>query len=218
MVSIRAVALRTLLSIATVLSVPEVTHAYPTVHSSVRDQAAAHRSTLQKSVTRTQYMNAHNVAAVHPHSTDRSRRRHKREQTTAPSVATMVSLAPVMDVVAKAGSISVKSTYDCQLTAYGPGFESTGKHPGDPGYGITATGKRAKPRHTIAVDPHLIPLGSLVYIDGVGYRVAEDVGGAIKGKHIDVFFSSDEDARIFGVKHHVKVYVFETAHSDDMAP
>lgn len=211
-------ALRSLLSIATVLSVPEVTHAYPTVHGLARDQTAAHHATLQKCVTQTPRKLAHNAIVIRPHSTDGPRRRKKREQTAAPSVASMVSLAPVMDVVAKASSISVKNTFDCQLTAYGPGFESTGKRPGDPGYGITATGKRAKPRHTIAVDPHLIPLGSLVYIDGVGYRVAEDVGGAIKGRHIDVYFPSDEDAKIFGVKRHVKVYVFETAHGDDVAP
>ncbi len=37
-----------------------------------------------------------------------------------------------------------------------------------------------------AVDPRVIPLGSHLLIDGVEY-IAEDVGGGVKGKHIDIF-------------------------------
>lgn len=116
-------------------------------------------------------------------------------------------LAPVPIRIKEVGNFAVQRAYECTLTAYGPGYISTGKRPGDPGYGITASGKVAKPRHTIAVDPGLIPLGSRVFIKGVGYRVAEDVGGAIKGRHIDVFFSNDDEAVLFGVKQHVKVYL-----------
>lgn len=53
---------------------------------------------------------------------------------------------------------------------------------------------------SIAVDPNVIPLGSTVYIDGIPY-VAHDTGGAIKGKRIDVYFSSHEDAVEFGVQY-----------------
>jgi hypothetical protein len=46
--------------------------------------------------------------------------------------------------------------------------------------------------HSIAVDPRLIPLGSHVYVPayrhlGGGWFVAQDTGGAIKGRHIDVY-------------------------------
>lgn len=51
----------------------------------------------------------------------------------------------------------------------------------------TATGTRPKEGRTIAVDPKVIPLGSTVYIEGFGYYIAEDTGGAIKGNRIDVF-------------------------------
>lgn len=53
--------------------------------------------------------------------------------------------------------------------------------------------------NTIAVDPKIIPLGSEVKIDGVVY-VAEDTGGAIKGKRIDVFVDNHEEAMERGVK------------------
>jgi 3D (Asp-Asp-Asp) domain-containing protein len=49
------------------------------------------------------------------------------------------------------------------------------------------------PYESIAVDPTVIPLGSLVYIpayrdDGYGgWFVAQDTGGAIGGRHVDVY-------------------------------
>lgn len=54
------------------------------------------------------------------------------------------------------------------------------------GDGITASGAPVTADLTIAVDPDIIPLGSVVYIAGVGVRVAQDVGGAVQGYHIDV--------------------------------
>jgi 3D (Asp-Asp-Asp) domain-containing protein len=42
--------------------------------------------------------------------------------------------------------------------------------------------------HSIAVDPGLIPLGSRVYVPAYGrWFVAQDTGGAIRGRHIDVY-------------------------------
>jgi 3D (Asp-Asp-Asp) domain-containing protein len=60
---------------------------------------------------------------------------------------------------------------------------------------------------TVAVDPRVIPIGTRLYIEGLGWRLAEDVGGAVKGRHIDVLLPSDHDAILFGVRRHVKVYV-----------
>lgn len=51
----------------------------------------------------------------------------------------------------------------------------------------TATGTKPREGRTIAVDPKVIPYGSTVYIEGYGYYIAEDTGGAIKGNRIDIF-------------------------------
>lgn len=68
------------------------------------------------------------------------------------------------------------------------------------GDGLTATGKTVTPGTTIAVDPSVIPYGSKVYIDGYGWRSAQDCGGAVKGKHIDMAVSTHSEAMSYGIK------------------
>ena len=63
--------------------------------------------------------------------------------------------------------------------------------------GITATGRPAG-RGIVAVDPRVIPLGSRLYIPGYGYAIAGDTGGAIIGYRIDLGYTSDRDAILFG--------------------
>jgi len=53
---------------------------------------------------------------------------------------------------------------------------------------------------TVAVDPKVIPLGSLIYIEGLGLGMATDTGRAIKGIKIDVCFASSSDAVTFGIQ------------------
>lgn len=50
----------------------------------------------------------------------------------------------------------------------------------------------------IAVDPSLIPLGSRVWVQGYGYAIAGDTGGAIHGHKIDVFFPTKSGAYGWG--------------------
>lgn len=75
--------------------------------------------------------------------------------------------------------------------------------------GVTATGinLRANPHlKVIAVDPSVIPLGSKVHVEGYGYAIAGDTGGAIKGNKIDLFMQNHSDAIAFGRKQ-VKITV-----------
>lgn len=69
--------------------------------------------------------------------------------------------------------------------------------------GITASGAHATPYSTVAVDPSVIPLGAELlvdYGDGAGLRRyrAEDIGGAIKGNHIDLCVGSHAEALQLG--------------------
>lgn len=66
--------------------------------------------------------------------------------------------------------------------------------------GITYTGTTATQGRTIAVDPDVIPLGSSVEIAGHTY-IAEDIGGAIQGNRIDVYFRNHAEALQFGVQY-----------------
>ena len=61
----------------------------------------------------------------------------------------------------------------------------------------TASGKKAKQGRTIAVDKRKIKLGSKVQINGKTY-VAEDVGGGVKGNHVDIFFDTHAQTRQHG--------------------
>ena len=58
----------------------------------------------------------------------------------------------------------------------------------------------------IAVDPSVIPLGSEVYIEGVGARRAEDTGGDIIGNTIDIYMGSEAECKSWGVRY-VTIYI-----------
>ena len=73
------------------------------------------------------------------------------------------------------------------------------------GGGRTAMGTRARVGE-IAVDPRVIPLGSEVYIVGVGTRRAEDTGGNIKGNTIDIYKNTAAECRSWGVRY-VTIYI-----------
>src|SRR5207249_12269377 len=88
--------------------------------------------------------------------------------------------------------------------SWGRRFTVTKYLPHDPKYGrdddgLTATLMTADPASRIvAVDPALIPYGSRVWIEGLGWFQAEDCGGAIKGLRLDVLTATSKDAFAFG--------------------
>ena len=64
----------------------------------------------------------------------------------------------------------------------------------------TASGKYPKANYTVAVDKKLIPFGTKLYIEGIGYVTAHDTGAKIKGRRLDVFVNSREEAMQKGVQ------------------
>lgn len=88
------------------------------------------------------------------------------------------------------------------------GVAATAYSSEQPGIGTrTATGTTVAEGRTIAVDPNVIPLGWWVYIEGYGYRKAEDTGSAIKGKKIDMYYDRLSTALNFGRKSGLTIYV-----------
>ncbi len=112
------------------------------------------------------------------------------------------------------GDFTARKAIKMVATAYEAGPRSTGKRPGDKGYGITASGARAK-RGTVAVDPRVIPLGTKLYVKSLtpgvpdyGFAIAQDTGGAIKGNKIDLFMDTVWECMQFG-RRPVMVYILQ---------
>ncbi len=122
---------------------------------------------------------------------------------TSITTATMFSDGTI-DIYDK-GKYTITKTINMNSTAYTAGYESTGKNPGDPAYGITASGMKAQVG-VVAVDPSVIPLGTELYIEGYGYAIAGDTGGAIKGNKVDVFIEDLSNAQTWG-RRYVDVHI-----------
>ena len=79
-----------------------------------------------------------------------------------------------------------------------------GKTPDHPAYGITASGRKAVPGYSVAVDPKVIALGTVLYLDfGDGELVecrADDTGSGVSGAHIDLCVADHETALALGVR------------------
>lgn len=63
----------------------------------------------------------------------------------------------------------------------------------------TKSGTTPTADRTVSVDPDVIPLGTVLIIDGHEY-IAEDTGSAVKGNIIDIYFDSHELTVEYGVQ------------------
>ncbi len=59
--------------------------------------------------------------------------------------------------------------------------------------GLTYSGTVPKANHTIAADINILPIGTKVMINGIVYTV-EDIGSAVKGNMIDIYYDTHEGA------------------------
>jgi 3D (Asp-Asp-Asp) domain-containing protein len=68
--------------------------------------------------------------------------------------------------------------------------------------GETASGEQTR-RGIVAADPEVLPLGSRIRVDGLGWRLSrtydvEDTGRLVKGRQIDIFMPDCGAAKAFG--------------------
>lgn len=75
---------------------------------------------------------------------------------------------------------------------------------------LTRSGTVPRAGHTVAADPDVLPLGSIIRIEDTIYLV-EDTGREVKGNVIDIYFDTHEEAVNFGRQKH---YVYEENKSD----
>lgn len=83
----------------------------------------------------------------------------------------------------------------CEEYAYNRPTDTNGK---SIVYG--ASGERLVQGVSVAADTNILPFGTEILINGHTY-VVQDIGGAIKGNRIDVYFENHSDALAFGVKY-----------------
>lgn len=134
------------------------------------------------------------------------------ERTVSTPVDRVVMLGTVKNFTSHRGeNVRYTKALELKATAYTASYADTGKNPGEPGFGITRSGIRAR-EGVIAVDPRVIPLGTKVYVEtpgaaaDYGFAIAADIGSAIKGNLIDLYFDTTQQALNWG-RRKVRVYV-----------
>jgi 3D (Asp-Asp-Asp) domain-containing protein len=118
----------------------------------------------------------------------RNVRQHKKETQSLPKTEVNTSRPKTEEP-----KTNPAMTY--KITAYTASAPDCGKTDG-----ITASGVKAKAGVTVAASRDL-PFGTVLYIDGIGYRTVQDRGGAIGPGHLDLYVDSESSAIKFGVKY-----------------
>lgn len=140
-----------------------------------------------------------------------SKREVVAENITKPAVSNIVAVGTLdWRPVGRGETINFERMIVMKATSYTDDIGCTGKIGGN-----TATGTKPT-RHsdgskwsTVAVDPRVIPLGTKLWVEGYGYAIAEDVGGAVKGNIIDLFFTNGTAEYENWHTHYVRVYILK---------
>jgi 3D (Asp-Asp-Asp) domain-containing protein len=121
-----------------------------------------------------------------------------KQLNKASTLSTQISSQPVIAETPKLEDAINWNQYEKHTvvaTGYTAGYESTGKSPKHPGYGITYSGVKVKRDlySTIAADLSVYPIGTILFIPGYGYGVVADKGSAIQGNDLDLYYETVED-------------------------
>lgn len=111
-------------------------------------------------------------------------------------IATLEAQSSVQAISENVGG-NYLATFSMSATAYtGGSYTAMGLKPVRDPNGLS----------TVSVDSSIIPLGSKVYVEGYGYAIASDTGGAIIGNKIDLYMNSLQECYSFG-RQNVTVHI-----------
>ena len=162
--------------------------------SRVTDEGQA--GTLRKT-HKTVYYNGKVLPTTTEESVVREARNKVVEHGTAVYVEPVQETATESASYTKSSSESYTESYSSSNAGEWMTFTATAY---DPTVGDTTRMGTPARVGVIAVDPNVIPLGSVVEIEGYGTYSAEDTGSAIIGRKVDIFLSSHSEAINFGVR------------------
>jgi len=113
----------------------------------------------------------------------------------------LVGVSPFPNPIQVPHETALLKIYKLKATAYTPGARDNGAR----NSGLTVLGWPAG-YGVVAVDPKVIPLRSLLYVEGYGFAWAADTGSAIKGDRIDLCFPTRKQSMDFG-RRNARVYL-----------
>jgi len=142
-----------------------------------------------------------------------TRQMHENRKAAERASAALATLAKshdnILAATQQAPSVGTKSWgRRFTVTMYLPRSEKYGKF----NTGFTSTLWKADPKtRIVAVDPKLIPYGSWVWIEDLGWYQAQDCGSAIKGFRLDLLTATEREAAEFGRQDRFAIVVPPTA-------
>lgn len=149
------------------------------------------------------------VWKVHTRNGKEIRRVKVREETLEPPQPRIYEIG-VHGHIASRGAVGRGSSFRATkvLTMHASAY-TPHRSGGGTGSGRTATGLPAG-YGLVAVDPRVIPLGTVLYVEGYGMAIAADTGRAIRGHKIDLCYATRQQALQFG-RRQVRVHILRAA-------
>lgn len=135
----------------------------------------------------------------------------QRAASLDPKISATEAVAEQPPTLEESVDWSQYQTKQVVATGYTAFYESTGKNPDHPSFGITYSGVKVKRDlySTVAADLNVFPIGTILFIPGYGYGVVADKGGAIKGNKLDLYYETVDDVYNHWGKRTLDVYVVE---------
>ena len=151
----------------------------------------ADREQQAKAMEEAQKKAAEEEAQKQKQQQEQTSQKQQVQQTSTKTIDNSESAASAASSAASAGNVSGSKTLTMSATAYSTETNGMGTY--------SATGINLKQHPScVAVDPSVIPLGSIIWVSGYGVSVAGDTGTAIKGNIIDLHFATVAQSMAWG--------------------